>query len=164
MSSTAWGNALALGGAVAIALYVMALKRRPARGDAVDVDIDIDADADVLATSAVVTVVAALAALPVCVVAGEPLLPSSTSQAVWLLALALGPQVLGHTALNAALRRLPAPVVSGAILGEPVIASALAYALLDERVGIATAIGAAITIAGLVLLLRPTASSSSTST
>ena len=109
---------------------------------------------DVLSTSAVVTSTAALVLLPVCLLAGAPLVPSSSSQAGWLLILALGPQVIGHTALNAALKRLPAAVVSGSILGEPVIASALAFVILDEQPGPRTAIGAVITLCGLVLLLR----------
>ncbi len=138
-SSPTTGNLLALGGAVAIALYVLVLRRQ--RGD-------------VLATSAVVTSTAALASLPLCLMAGAPLWPSSSTQGFWLLALALGPQVIGHTALNAALKRLPAAVVSGAILGEPVIASGLAFLVLDEQPGWQTAVGAAVTLAGLVLLLR----------
>lgn len=136
---SASGNALALGGAIAIAGYVLVLRKQ--RGD-------------VLATSALVTTTAALVALPLCLVAGAPLLPTSAPQALWLLALALGPQVIGHTALNAALKRLPAAIVSGSILLEPVIASGLALVLLDEQPGMLTALGAVITLVGLVLLLR----------
>ncbi len=137
--SSFFGNALALGGAVAIAVYVLVLRAQKG---------------DVLSTSAVVTTTAALTTLPLALLAQAPLLPSSTSQAGWLLLLALGPQVLGHTALNAALKRLPAAVVSGSILGEPIIASALAVVFLDEKPGWRTAVGAAVTLVGLVLLLR----------
>jgi drug/metabolite transporter (DMT)-like permease len=77
------------------------------------------------------------------------------TSALWLLALALGPQVIGHTALNAALRHLPAAVVSGSILLEPVIASALALVVLDERAGARTLAGSVITLVGVVFLLRP---------
>lgn len=137
--NSAVGNALALGGAVAIAVYVLVLRAQKG---------------DVLATSAVVTSTAALATLPLALLSSQPLLPSSSSQAAWLLLLALGPQVVGHTALNAALKRLPAAVVSGSILGEPVIASGLAFAILDEKPGWKTGVGAVITLVGLVLLLR----------
>ncbi len=132
------GDALAIAGAVAIAVYVLVLRTQ--RGD-------------VLATSAVVTSTAALVLLPLCLAAGAPLLPSSSAQAGWLLVLALGPQVVGHTALNAALKRLPATLVSGSILGEPVIASGLAFLVLDEKPGARTAAGALVTLVGLVLLL-----------
>jgi drug/metabolite transporter (DMT)-like permease len=136
--SSLTGNLLALGGAVAIALYVLLLRAQ--RGD-------------VLVTSAWVTTTAALVLLPLCLILGAPLLPSSSTQAAWLVALALGPQVVGHTALNAALQRLPAAVVSGSILGEPVIASGLAWLFLGEQPGPGTAIGGAITLAGVAVLL-----------
>ncbi len=143
------GNALALAGAVAIAAYVLALRGQ---------------QSDVLATAAVITTTAALATVPAVLVSGAPLWPASSTSALWLLALALGPQVVGHTALNAALRHLPAAVVSGSILLEPVIASALAFVVLDERAGPQTLAGSVITLVGVVLLVRPTAAASSSST
>ncbi len=132
------GNLLALLGAIAIALYVLVLRSQ--RGD-------------VVLSSAIVTVTAALALLPACLILGEPLWPATTSQVGWLVALALGPQVVGHTALNAALQRLPAAMVSGSILGEPVIASALAWLCLGERPSAATLLGGAITLVGVGVLL-----------
>lgn len=134
------GNVLALGGAVAIAAYVLALRGQTS---------------DVLATAAVITTTAALATLPAVLLADAPLWPATTTSALWLLALALGPQVIGHTALNAALRHLPAAVVSGSILLEPVVASALAFVVLDERAGPRTLVGSVVTLVGVVLLLRP---------
>ena len=131
------GNALALAGAVAIAAYVLVLR---------------DQGGDVLATSAVITTTAALTVLPVAIAVGAPLWPGDTTTAMWLLALALGPQVIGHTALNAALRRLPAAVVSGSILAEPVIASTLALVVLDEHAGWPTVAGSIVTLAGVVVL------------
>jgi drug/metabolite transporter (DMT)-like permease len=138
------GNALALAGAVAIAAYVLALRGQRS---------------DVLATAAMITSTAALATLPAVLLADAPLWPSSSTSALWLLALALGPQVVGHTALNAALRHLPAAVVSGSILLEPVMATALAFIVLHEAAGIQTLIGSVITLVGVVLLLRPTTTS-----
>jgi drug/metabolite transporter (DMT)-like permease len=135
------GNALALAGAVAIAAYVLTLRGQ---------------QSDVLATAAVITATAALATLPAVLVADAPLWPSSSTSAWWLLALALGPQVIGHTALNAALRHLPAAVVSGSILLEPVIASALAFVLLHEAASVQTLAGSVVTLVGVLLLLRPT--------
>lgn len=50
----------------------------------------------------------------------------------FIAALALGPQVIGHTAFNWALRRLSATFVAVAILGEPVGSALLAYVLFGE--------------------------------
>jgi len=142
------GNALALAGAVAIAAYVLALRGQ---------------QSDVLATAAVITSTAALVTLPAVLVAGAPVWPPSSTSALWLLALALGPQVIGHTALNAALRHLPAAVVSGSILLEPVIASALALIVLGEAAGPQTLVGSLVTLVGVVMLLRPATTTSSSS-
>jgi len=131
------GNSMALAGAVAIAAYVLALRGQTG---------------DVLATSAVITCTAALTVLPVAIAVGAPLWPADATSAWWLLALALGPQVIGHTALNAALRRLPAAVVSGSILGEPVIASALAFMVLGEHAGWPTIAGSVVTLVGVLIL------------
>ncbi|HEY1099935.1 MAG TPA: DMT family transporter [Myxococcota bacterium] len=138
-SASMVGNMLALGGAVAIAVYVLVLRAQ---------------QADVLPTSAVLTGVAALTILPVAIAVDAPLTPLDGRQAFWLLLLALGPQVIGHTALNAALRRLPASVVSGSILGEPIIAAVLALLILDERIGPQTFVGGVVTLVGIFVLVR----------
>lgn len=64
---------------------------------------------------------------------GETL--AGVSSGAWMLiaALALGPQLLGHTSFNWALRRLSATVVAVSILGEPIGSALLAWWLLDER-------------------------------
>ncbi len=142
---SAFGNALAVAGAVAIAIYVVVLGGQ---------------SGDVIATSAVITVTAAVAVFPVAVVADAPLWPATSTSTAWLLALALGPQVIGHTALNAALRSLPATVVSGSILLEPVIASALAHLFLAERVTPITLVGGGVTVLGVFVLTRTRATSS----
>jgi drug/metabolite transporter (DMT)-like permease len=64
----------------------------------------------------------------------------------FIAALALGPQVLGHTAFNWALRRLSATFVAVAILGEPVGSALLAYILFGETF-------APLQLAGFLLLL-----------
>jgi drug/metabolite transporter (DMT)-like permease len=72
----------------------------------------------------------------------------------WLLALALVPQLVGHTTFNWALRHLPASLVAIALLGEPVGSAALAWALLGERPGALEAAGAALILAGIALAAR----------
>ena len=66
----------------------------------------------------------------------------------------LGPQILGHTVLNWALRYVEASLISGTILAEPVVSALLAWLILSERPGLATLLGGAVVLAGLFLLLR----------
>lgn len=139
-SGSSVGNALALAGAVAIAAYVLTV--RSLRGD-------------VLANAAVITTSAAVFTVPAALWAGAPLWPTTSTSLLWLVALALGPQVIGHTALNAALRSLPAAVVSGSILLEPVIASSLAFVVLGEAAGARTLGGGILTLVGVVFIVWP---------
>lgn len=133
------GNLLALAGAVVIAGYPIV-----GRG--------MSRSVDTLAFSAVVALAAAATLALACVLTGSPLLAPS---AHWpaLVTLAIVPTVIGQTALNAALKLLPAAFVSGAILGEPVIATAIAWAFLQEAPGAQTLGGSALVLAGVWLLL-----------
>ena len=65
---------------------------------------------------------------------------------IFMIALALGPQLIGHTTFNWALRRLTATFVAVAILGEPVGSALLAYFFFGEQFN-------ALHFAGFVLLL-----------
>jgi drug/metabolite transporter (DMT)-like permease len=71
-----------------------------------------------------------------------------------LLLLALIPQLLGHSLLNWTLRFYSAPFVSVAILGEPVLSTALALPLLHENPGLLRVAGCAVTLFGLYLSAR----------
>lgn len=73
----------------------------------------------------------------------------------WLLfvALAMVPTLGGHGLANRALRSLPAPTVGLFLLGEPVIASVLAFAIFGETPGAATLLGGAVVLAALGLVL-----------
>ena len=66
------------------------------------------------------------------IVSGGELLPASGVEWRIALLLALFPTLLGHTPMNAALRHLPATVVSTAFLGEVVGASLLVWVFLGE--------------------------------
>ena len=72
---------------------------------------------------------AALAALAV--IQGAPWVPTGPAVAV-VLAMAAGPQLLGHVGFNWAVRYIPARVIAAMILLEPVGASVLAALLLHE--------------------------------
>ena len=73
----------------------------------------------------------------------------------WLAftALAVVPTLGGHGLANRALRSLPAPTVGLFLLGEPVIASLLAYMIFGETPGAATLVGGAVVLAALALVL-----------
>jgi drug/metabolite transporter (DMT)-like permease len=70
---------------------------------------------------------------------------------ILFLAMALIPQIGGHTLYNWSLRWIPAPVVSLSLVGEPIGSSLLAWALLNQVPGIAVGIGGALALAGIYL-------------
>ncbi len=75
---------------------------------------------------------------------------SPTTYLMFLL-LAVVPQIIGHTSFNYALRYVPAVIVAIAILGEPVVASALARILLNEPIYPQTAYGGVFILVGVFL-------------
>jgi drug/metabolite transporter (DMT)-like permease len=71
-----------------------------------------------------------------------------------LVLLAVIPQLVGHTTLNWALRYLPAARVSLLVLGEPIGAGLLAFALFGELPTWLGGLGAAIILLGLFVAGR----------
>ncbi len=71
-----------------------------------------------------------------------------------LFLLALGPQVLGHSTLNWALKYTSAATVAVAILGEPVGSTVLAYFILGEGITLLKALGGLLILAGIYLASR----------
>lgn len=136
------GNALALLGALTVAGYV--LMGRSMRTGGVGV----------LPYAVVVYTSAAMSLVPVALIMKVPLWGYSQETWFWLWAIAIGPQILGHTVFNWALKYLEASVVSGVILAEIVGSTILAWLILGERPGLQTLIGAAVVLGGLGLLIR----------
>jgi drug/metabolite transporter (DMT)-like permease len=100
--------------------------------------------------------VAAGGLLAVCLVGRQPLAGSDYDATTWLalLAMVVGPQLLGHTLVNRVLGTTSPTLVSVAILFEIVGAALLAWLAFDE-VPPASAIPAAILIGvGVVLVVR----------
>jgi len=108
----------------------------------------------VLPYSIVVYAAASLTLAPAALLAGQPLWGFSGETWLWLAAITIGPQILGHTVFNWALKYVDASLISGTILAEPVVAALLAWLLLTEKPGFATVLGGAVVLAGLYLLLR----------
>jgi drug/metabolite transporter (DMT)-like permease len=71
-----------------------------------------------------------------------------------VLGLALGPQLLGHTAFNWALRHLSATFVAVSILGEPVGSALLALFLFGERFAPLQLAGFALLLGGIFVAAR----------
>ena len=140
--STAFlGNALALIGAVMVAVYFLIGRSQRSGG------------VGVLPYVIVVYSSASVTLLIVALVSGTQLWGYSGETWFWLWCLTLGPQIMGHTVFNWALRYVEASILAGTILAEPVIAAFLAWFVLSEKPGIATVIGGAIILSGLYLLL-----------
>ena len=70
---------------------------------------------------------------------------------IWLLLLALGPQLFGHSTVNWALGFLPAAFVSITLLGEPVGSIILAYFFLNESPGLIKLFGAILILGGIFI-------------
>jgi drug/metabolite transporter (DMT)-like permease len=97
---------------------------------------------------------AALVLMLVVGFAGYPLSGYSTIAYAAMIGLALGPQLLGHTAFNWALRHLSATFVAVSILGEPVGSALLALLIFGERFAPLQLAGFALLLAGIFLAAR----------
>jgi drug/metabolite transporter (DMT)-like permease len=97
-----------------------------------------------------------LVVLLLVVLTNAPARPTSAGDWPLFLAIAAGPMLLGHTGFNWALRYVPAYVVSLVILGEPVGAAVLAWAVpaIGEVPSPSTLLGGAILLCGLAVAAR----------
>lgn len=95
--------------------------------------------------------IAGLCLLAAAGVSGAPIIDFSPS--VWLLfaALALIPQLLGHSLFNWSLKHTSAGLVAIAILGEPVFSTLLAIPILHETPGWTRALGSLVVLGGVGL-------------
>ena len=135
------GDLLALAGAIFVAGYLMIGYRVRARRS-------------LTTYIALVYGVAMVALVSIVLLAGQPMFGYPLDAYGWVLALALGPQIVGHSTLNWALRYLSATFVAIVTLAEPIGSGILAYVLLGEAVGWSTAIGGAMVLAGIYVASR----------
>jgi drug/metabolite transporter (DMT)-like permease len=99
----------------------------------------------------IVYVTAAAALFSVVGVTGLRLSAYPASGYLWVLLLALGPQLLGHTSYNYALKYVSATFVTVTLLAEPVGATLLAIPLLSQVPTPARIVGGLCILAGIVL-------------
>lgn len=95
--------------------------------------------------------VAAVVLLAGAVASGAALSGFSTQTYGAVALLALGPQIIGHSAANWSLQRMSAVAVSTAIMAEPVGASILAAIFLAEFPGVWVIVGGVAVLAGIAL-------------
>ncbi len=97
---------------------------------------------------------AALVLIALTAAAGLPLIGYRPATYLLFAALALGPQLLGHSSFNWALRYLPVAFVSILLLGEPVGSTILAFLILGETPGPLKLISVILVLFGIYLASR----------
>ena len=135
------GNLLALVGSLCVAGYMMigrTLRRQ----------------LTLLPYIFVVYGVAAIVMLAVVLVTRQPMLGFAPETNAWILYLALGPQLVGHSSFNWALRYLSATYATVTLLCEPIGASLLAWLLLDEIPIKLEVMGGTLILAGVAIASR----------
>jgi drug/metabolite transporter (DMT)-like permease len=133
-----WGDVLALVGGISGAGYFLIGRRLRAR-------------LSLLAYIFPVYGTAAVGLMAVMLASGLPRVPQQPQTWLWILLMALGPQILGHSSLNWALRYLSATYVTIATLAEPIGSALLAWWLLGERPALWAVAGGALTLAGIAV-------------
>ncbi|NPA91767.1 MAG: DMT family transporter [Chloroflexi bacterium] len=136
-----WGDILAIFGSISAALYLLIGRNlRPK-----------------LSLVAYVTVVYGTAAVLLWMVVlgmGLPITGFSTQTWAALLGIAVVPQILGHSTYNWALRWVTASLVAVSLLGEPVMATIMAYFLFGEGLTWAKIVGGGLILLGIYLAAR----------
>ncbi len=132
------GNFLALIGAWTVAGYLMIGRRLRAK-------------ISLIPYIFVIYSVAAIALIVYMLFAGQTPFGYPPITYLWLLCLALIPQLIGHSTYNWALRYMPASLVSVTTLGEPIGSAILALIILGEVPGALTNIGGVFILAGIYI-------------
>jgi drug/metabolite transporter (DMT)-like permease len=140
------GDALALAGSLAIGAYLLIVR-----------DAGATSDGSRLPTRRIVVRTYGWAAVLLVAFAafarqGAPALTNVTAWA-GILAMALVSQLLGHTALNAALRDFRPSVIALSTLAEPIVAAVLAAIAFHEALTLPTIAGGALVLSAVALTL-----------
>lgn len=92
--------------------------------------------------------------LPLCLLMGETLLPTTLHGLSILIALALLSHLAGQGLIAYALAHLPATISSITLLIQPVVAAVIAWVLLDESLTPMELVGGAIVLTGVLVARR----------
>lgn len=98
--------------------------------------------------------IAAIVLVSIVLIAGKQVTGFSPLIYLFLLLLAVGPQLLGHTSYNYGLRYLSAAFISVAMLGEPIGSTILALIILKEMPNRLEIAGGIIILVGIFLASR----------
>lgn len=134
------GDALALAGALFAAAYLTVGRRSRSRTP----------------LTAYLTVLYAAGATALAIgsiLRGDPFTGYSAREYVLFAAIAIVPNVIGHSLLNWGVRRMRTYVVNVAVLGEPVLATLYAAVLFKEVPGALWGLGTALIVSGVLLVV-----------
>lgn len=132
------GDALALAGATAMALYLQLVR-------------ELGRDFDVIAFGGLATAVGGAVLLGSAVVTGVPIAFASSMSFVYVALAALIPQLIGHNLLTWSLRHATPTQVGIATVGEPVGSTLLAFWWLGEPLEPGVALGCVVTLTAVLL-------------
>ncbi len=93
----------------------------------------------------------------ICIISNVSILAFKASDFFWFLFLGLVPSILGHNSLNYALKYLSPTAIASVPLGEPIIASLIAYVLFLEKIPFNSVIGAPFIFIGIFLIIKKSA-------
>lgn len=134
------GNLLAIGGAIGAAGYLLAGRK-------------LRAEIDIFRYVTVVYSVAAILLMIIAFLSKASFVGYSSKTYLLFLAIALIPQVIGHTTVNWALKYFTATAVAVIILGEPIGASILALVILGETLSSVKILGGLIILTGVIIAI-----------
>ena len=83
---------------------------------------------------------------------GEQLLSYSYNEYLGLLFLGLVPTIIGHNSIYYSIKYVPPTIAAAFPLGEPIIATILAYFIFSEMISVNIYIGGFVTFLGLILI------------
>jgi drug/metabolite transporter (DMT)-like permease len=109
---------------------------------------------DILTYITIVYTVAAFILIILSLILNIPFTGYRTSSYLYMVLLAILPQLIGHTAFNWALKHIKASMVAITILGEPIGATILAYLFFNESVSIFQIIGVVAIFAAILISSR----------
>lgn len=132
------GNLLALGGAACAGGYLLV-------GRKVRPKVSLLSYIYIMYTTAAIILVSAM------FITGNKFTGLSMQSYLFIALLGIGPQLIGHTSFNWALRYVTAPIVAMAILGEPIGTTILSWLILRQPPTLTEVIGGVIICIGIYL-------------
>lgn len=135
------GNVLAILGSFCIAIsWIVAEKIRKS--------------SSAITYSRTVFLVAALVLFLLATIRNESVLSFDINHFGWFLFLGLVPTIFGHVILSFILKYVNPTTVASIPLGEPFVASGLAFIIFQEAIPLATYVGGFITLVGLFIIIK----------